>query len=395
MKKSINILRENLLNTFLVVSLVVITLILLIYKLGSIVPAYGPTEFKTATSILGFSGFFNHIFYLPIEIIRSFLFGIFPSHGYTLTRLPNVVFGIASISIFSYLIYVWHGRRTATLATILFITSAWTLHVSRLASYDVLYTFAALSMVLINVLMKKYKTSPKIFIFCGFLSGLLATIPGIIWLLMISFFLLKDEISIAWQHLLKKWHKIIFTVFVTYWIPLVTFSIVEYGGLLKFLGAPNHFLGVWQTIKHFIAVPVHLFIRGPQYPELWLGRAPVFDVFVLLCIAIGLYFYISHKEAARSQMLLVLLLCSMFLVGLGGVVSLSAPIAILYLISATGITFLLKEWLSMFPINPIARILGIGLVTVAVLISAVYGIRSYFIAWPHNTVTKTTFIYKK
>ena len=94
-------------------------------------------------------------------------------------------------------------------------------------------------------------------------------------------------------------------------------------------------------------------------------------------------------------MLLVLLLCSMFLVGLGGVVSLSAPIAILYLISATGITFLLKEWLSMFPINPIARILGIGLVTVAVLISAVYGIRSYFIAWPHNTVTKTTFIYKK
>ncbi|MEI8338431.1 MAG: hypothetical protein WCF91_00690 [bacterium] len=395
MKKTISLLKDNTSNTAIVLLLTALASCLLFFKISTLVPAFGPTEFKTATAVLGFSGFFNHIFFLPIELLRSILFGLIPSHGYALTRLPNIIFGLSSMVIFSYLIYTWHGRRTAVLATILFISSAWTLHVSRLASFDVLYTFALLSLVLINVILKKYKTSAKIFLFCGFLAGLIATIPGMIWLLIISVFMLKDEISIAWQNLNKIWYKIAFTALTTYWIPLVTFSIIENGGLLKFIGAPSHFAGYWQTLKLFIAVPVHLFIRGPEYPELWLGRAPVLDVFVLLCVLLGIYFYFQHKEAARSKMLLVLLLSSMILVGLGGAVSLSAPIAIVYLIAATGITFLLKEWLTMFPVNPLARVLGISLISVAVLMSSVYGIRSYFIAWPHNVVTKTIFIYKK
>lgn len=395
MKKTISHLRNNFFDTTIVASLTIATLFLMLYKLGSLVPAYGPTEFKTATSVLGFTGFFNHIFYFPLEVLRSIFFGFIPSHGYTVTRLPNVLFGLASVGIYSFLVYTWHGRRTAVLASILFLTSAWTLHVSRLASYDVMYTFAALGLVLINVLLKKYKTSPRIFIFCLFLSSLIATIPGMIWLLGISYVFVKDEISIAWQHLKSIKQKILATIVSTYWVPLVAFSIIEHGGIIKYLGLPALFSGVLLTIKQFVAVPVHLFIRGPQYPEVWLGRAPVLDVFVLLCVAIGIYFYITHKEAARSKMLLILLLASIILVGLGGAVSLSAPIAILYLIAATGITFLLKEWLTMFPINPIARMIGIGLVSVAVFISAIYGIRSYFVAWPHNEVTKITFIYKK
>lgn len=395
MKKSISFIKENLLDVSLIVAISLFCLFLFVFKLGSLVPAYGPIEYKTANSILGFTGFFSHILYFPIEIIRSLIFGIIPNHGYTLTRFPNVIFGFMSVGIFAYITYVWHGRRTATLATLLFITSAWTLHVSRLASYDVLYTFSILSLVLVNVLLKKHKTSPRVLIFCGLLLGIVAFIPGMIWLILLSLLLLKDELSIAWQHLSKLTGKIIFTIVTTAWIPLVTFSIIEYGGLQKFIGLPQDFAGYWLTIKQFLAVPVHLFIRGPQYPELWLGKAPVFDIFVLILIGIGLYFYITHKDAGRSKMLLYLLIGSILLVGLGGAVSLSAPIAILFLISATGITFLLKEWLSMFPINPIARLLGIGLVVVAVAISATYGLRSYFVAWPNNTVTKQTFVYKK
>lgn len=395
MKKSFSYIKENTVSVAIFGFIAILAITLLFYKLGNLVPAFGPTEYRTSIATYGFHGFFYHVFYLPIEIMRSIIYGIYTSHGYTATRLPNIIFGLGSIGIFAYLINTWHGRRTALLATTIFITSAWTLHISRLASYDIMYMFSILCLVLLNVLLKKYKTSTTVYLICGVLIGIVATVPGMIWLLLASLLLVKDEISIGWQNLNNKFQKFLFTIFTTYWIPLVTFSIIEHGGLQKYIGLPQYFAGYWLTLKQFIAVPVHLFIRGPQYPELWLGRAPIFDVFVLITILIGLYFYISHKEAARSKMLLFLLLQSMLLVGLGGPVSLSAPIAILYLISATGITFLLKEWLSMFPINPIARMLGIGLVAAAVTLSAVYGIRSYFIAWPHNQETKATFIYRK
>jgi hypothetical protein len=52
---------------------------------------------------------------------------------------------------------------------------------------------------------------------------------------------------------------------------------------------------------------------------------------------------------------------------------------------------LLHSWLKTFPNNPFARYFGIGIVSLAVIISCGYNYRSYFIAWPNTTQTKQTF----
>jgi hypothetical protein len=62
---------------------------------------------------------------------------------------------------------------------------------------------------------------------------------------------------------------------------------------------------------------------------------------------------------------------------------------------ATGLAYLLRDWLKTFPNNPVARGVGIGLVVAAVGLSCIYNYRAYFIAWPHNTVTRTVFIYHR
>ena len=49
------------------------------------------------------------------------------------------------------------------------------------------------------------------------------------------------------------------------------------------------------------------------------------------------------------------------LVGLGGPVGLSILVPLLYVAVATGLAYLLHEWLKVFPNNPLARGFGIGL----------------------------------
>jgi hypothetical protein len=77
--------------------------------------------------------------------------------------------------------------------------------------------------------------------------------------------------------------------------------------------------------------------------------------------------------------------------GLGGAAYLSLVVPLLYIFAATGIAYLLHEWLRVFPLNPVARKLGIGLVVVAVAVSCSYNLRAYYVAWPHNAATQTAF----
>lgn len=395
MKKSISLIKNNTVNFILIIISILVFTFLYLYKLGSLVPAFGPSEHKIVYGIYGITGFFNHIFYLPIEIIRSILFSVFTNHGYFISRLPNVLFGLATISMFAYIVYQWHGKRTAFLSSLMLGASAWMLHVSRISSFDIMFGFAVISLIFIDTILKKYKTKQTIFYLSCLWISAIVTIPGMIWLVFLNLVLFKDEFSIGWQHL-EKFSKKLFAIFLLITAPiLLAISIFMHGGILKLLGLPNEFTGILLTLKNFIAAPVHLFVRGPQYPEIWLDQAPMLDVFVLLTFLLGIYFYITHKQASRSKILLSMLVATLVLVGFGGQVSLTAPFVMVFLISATGITFLLKEWLSMFPINPIARFIGISLVVIAVSFSCIYGIRSYFIAWPKNSITKQTFIYKK
>jgi hypothetical protein len=84
-------------------------------------------------------------------------------------------------------------------------------------------------------------------------------------------------------------------------------------------------------------------------------------------------------------------LAGLLLVGLGGPVGLSLLVPLLYVWAAAGIAYLTREWLQVFPNNPLARSLGLGLIVLAVGLGCIYNLRAYFVAWPHNQTTRVTF----
>jgi len=237
------------------------------------------------------------------------------------------------------------------------------------------------------------RSSPGIWYLCNLLNGFLLFVPGLVWLVILNAYLQRRLLANAWSQFDSFRQRAFYWLSLLIWLPLLLIDLTRPGQLRLWLGLPAHFVGPLTLLKQFVAVPVHLFIRGPQYPDQWLGRAPVLDIFTLMACLIGAYFYLSRLDSLRSRLLVSFFGLGIVLIGLGGPVGLSLLVPILYLAAATGIAYLLHDWLKVFPLNPIARGLGIGLITVAVGLACIYNLRAYFVAWPHNNVTKATFRY--
>ncbi len=368
---------------------------LFLHKLPTLVGGLSATEMQAASAPVGWSGVFHHPLGLPLQLVRSVVFFVSPDHGQLLTRLPNVLFGALAMLSFGWLIWQWHGRRTMIMATLLFTTAAWTLHVSRLASFDVLYLWAIPTLLLLQLRLQQGSFGPAIWYTSLVAFGLMLYIPGLIWLLLLSIYLQRKALIEGWQQFNLWWQRLLSVGAVVVWLPLLLIDLMRAGEFRLWLGLPTHFESLGVILKNIVAVPVHLLIRGPQNPELWLGRAPILDAFTLVAALVGIYFYVTRRQSKRSRLLAVLVGLGIILVGLGGPVSLSWLVPLMYMAAATGIAYLLHDWLKVFPLNPLARSLGIGLVAVAVAVSCVYNLRAYFIAWPHNATTEATFRYHR
>lgn len=368
---------------------------LLLYKLRSLSGGLSRNEVDATSVAVGWHGIYHQPLYLPLNLVRSVIFYLDPSHGDLLSRLPNAIFGGLTVVTFARLIRLWHGTRIAVLAGLLFATSAWVLHVSRLSSFDVLYLWTIPTLLFTHVQMHRKNTKAAIFYGSMLIWGLLIYIPGVVWLVLANMLLQRRVILAGWRHFSVWWQRALYVLAGIGWLPLLLIGLTRAGNLRLWLGIPDNIADPNGLLKQLAGVFVHLFFRGPQYPELWLARAPLLDIFTLVMCLLGIYFYVRHFKVVRARLLAILFAIGVVLVALGGPVGISLLIPILYIAAATGITFFLHDWERVFPVNPFARGLGIGLIVVAVLLAGIYNTRAYFIAWPHNTVTQALFQYHR
>ncbi|MEO8105240.1 MAG: hypothetical protein ABI602_02790 [Candidatus Saccharibacteria bacterium] len=369
---------------------------LLTYRLGSLTGGLAAGELSVAGAPLGWQGLYHQPLYLPLKIVQSIIFFFIADHNQLITRLPNMLFGLLSVITFAGLIRSFHGNRTTLLTVTLFATSSWFLHVSRLASYDVLYLWAVPLLLLGYSLRQRYEQSALVFYGSALSVSLLLFVPGLVWLIVPMIILSRHDILDGWAAHRAWWQRLMYGLLGLLWLPLLLPALVRSGAEFRlWLGLPAVFPALTTFGKQLGAVPIHLLIRGPAYPELWLGRLPILDVVTLAFVIAGGYFYARHWRAQRTRQLLLILIIGTILIGLGGPVGISLLIPVVFLSAAAGMNSLLKSWLRVFPHNPIARGLGIGLLSVAVAVSCTYNLRAYFVAWPHNVTTETVFHYRR
>jgi hypothetical protein len=392
MSRLFKYLRKRWLSVTLTTLLVAGLLATLVYKLGSLPGGLSSSEIATANQDLSFGNLLENPLFLPLKLVQLAIFSLLGTDSSLPLRLPSVFFGVLTFLAVVRIMRVWYGSRSAWYGAAIFFLSAWFLHVSRLATVDIIYLWTIPALLFIQSNYQRFNDKSWIMMLNTALLGLILFIPGALWLVLLAVFWQRYDIVDTWKNCSRIWQKSILLLIGLIPIGWLSYALIKQPSqLTTWLGAPDQLGNGLQILKNIANVPVQLFFRGPNNPELWLNQLPILNTFLAVMLIGGVYFYARHWQAPRSRLLLLFFIIATILVGLGGPVSISLIIPLCYVVAVGGIGYLVRDWLKTFPRNPLARALGIGLVVSTIVFTCLYSTRSYFVAWPYNAETRAVF----
>jgi hypothetical protein len=384
-------------NHGVLVALGVVITGLFLYRLGSLAgPGLAPAE----TAALQASGSYHDIIanplYLPLTAPRWLFTTLLPGHFNIAARLPSVLLALISIAALIYIVRHWYKQRTMFFGLVLIASSAWILHVGRLATNDIAYLAAVPILIAIHLLLYDYTEKRVVIFIAAVVFAAMLYIPGLVWLALASLIWQRSEIKDALKNLSWPLIALLAGLIILMLAPLL------YGFLhnahssyaLMWLGLPGSVPTWKEVVKNVAATISFVFVRTPADSARWLGQLPLFDAFMIISFIAGVAFYLKHISAERTKLLLLYGTLGLLLCAVGGSVTRSILVPTVYLVAIGGIAFILHQWLQVFPRNPLARRLGVGMICIAIALSCTYNLRHYFVAWPHNRETAQEFSLK-
>lgn len=365
---------------------------LMLYRLGNLVPQLSMPEVIAHKVSSNINLIINNPLNLPYKALSFGVNYILHPSAWSL-RAVSVFFAIISVLLFYYVVSRWYNRLNAILGTLLFACSAWFLHYARLATPDITLTLLIASLAY-GLWIRKTKRSVLVGIIGIILAATLIYTPGLIGLVVIGGIWQSKHIA---EHFKETKIAIPLIIFMAAMLLAPLVIGLAHNPILarSLVGLPiDHWPTALDYIKDTFNVPVQIFLRGPYNPVVWLGRLPLLDIFTTAMVILGAYTYYQHRKLDTAKLVFGVLIIGSLLIGLGGSVSMIILTPFIYLLAVAGIDYLLTQWQSVFPRNPLARTIGASLITLAVFLSCFYNLRQYFIAWPGAPATKITFRHK-
>ncbi len=334
------------------------------------------------------------------RIVENPLFLPFKLGQYALIKLGNesvylfraisALFGIAFVVLFYALARYWFSPRIAWLSSLALATSALFLHHSRVAVPDILLPLAMLGLLASAWWLHGTKHIKTALLGTMLIISTALYIPGIIWFVGLAIFAEHRHITM----LLRKTPLYVTVLFALCGLVLLAplgYAIVLNPSLtLDWLALPRT-IHLPEIIKELLFVPASLLVRSLANPVHNLGRLPYIDL-VTACLAIlGAYAFTLRFSLVRTKTLTGAGIIAWLIIGISPQVSIVLLLPIIYLTVASGIMLLLHQWFTVFPNNPIARLIGLTLLTSVIGISIYYNVTRYFVAWSNNPVTQASF----
>lgn len=305
-------------------------------------------------------------------------------------RATSAIIAVSAIVSGFFILRRWYSLRVAILGSWLVLTSAWLLHYARLARPEASFL---LLLPLLWIAVWMYHTPKRRLAITGLIcvSVMALYIPAFCWLVLGAIVWQRKTILQQLQQT-EWWFRILGGLLaLTLMTPLIIGVVLSPRELLLLIGLPASLPSIATLWQNFSNIPVQLLLRGPSDPTFWLPRLPLLDIFSAVMLLLGAYSLRYYIRLIRAQLILAITVIMGIGVVAGGLVTMIALLPIVYLLVAAGIAFMLTQWFTIFPRNPIARGLGTTLMSILVILVSFYHINHYFIAWPNAPATKDTF----
>lgn len=305
-------------------------------------------------------------------------------------RMVSVLFALLAVGLFYYILRRWYSMRVAILGTIMLACSSWFLHLAREATPLIMQT-AILSAIAYGIWVRHNKKPGLTMLIGSIVAAGLIYIPGFVWLVIVATIWQWPAVASCFKKAptLSTLSLFIFVllVFPIIWAGSRNINLYYDIAALPLLNEINY----RDMLERSMDLPKQLFWKGYADNSFWLPGSPMLDVFVAVMACLGTYVYINKRSLDRIKIIFGSGLLAVLLIIIGGKAHLSMLLPLIYLTAASGVAFMLQQWRVVFPLNPLARRLGMIVMVLAVAASCFYQLNHYFIAWPQSPQTKSGF----
>lgn len=328
---------------------------------------------------------------LPIFVIHKI--SLYVNDQISTLRTINALLGVCAIVLTFFVIKNWQTTRISLMTCILYITATWFLVTTRNATPIIGLLFSVIIPLLViwNQITTKHKFA---LVLTALVIGVLLYLPGMIWFFLAGL-VWKAKSIFKLLRYSPLWSVVAaVTVFIIVLVPFAL-NITDKNFISSITGVNFGDFSFITYLKNLAIFPVNLFLNSGFHNINNFGGQAIFDVFATILIVAGTINIIKKWRKSRSRFILITLFISYLLIGLGPNIPYVITLPFLILLISYGLSWLLQQWLTVFPRNPLAQNTGIALIVAAIAMSSIYNVYRFYVAWPHMNSTKTIYTIKQ
>lgn len=367
-------------------------LFMVFIRLGSQPGALSPAEHTAAIHSQSFHLIAKNPLNAPHDLLSLGLSKISGAH--VAMRAASAIWGVIFAIAFYSITKSMFGKTIGLVGAIILVTTPLFLISSRQASADIMLAAPALIMALYLWVSRPASDVAKALPLLIIFSCLMLYVPGMVWWLIggavVGRTKLENALSSAPKHRLY----LSMTVGLAIIVPLALAIATDWRLIRPLALVPSHFSSPLNELKNVGWMTAAWFAKTPFHSPLIIGRLPLLNIVQDVLLVFGAY---ALFQAAKSKAWALVAAFAFATVAAGlndnlSLLLIGLPAA--GLLFTTGLRYLYVEWRGVFPRNPAAKYLAILLIAVIGAVQLLFGARYALVAWPHNVVTRQTYVIK-
>lgn len=375
------------------IGLIVLLVALLTLAGGFLPGGISAAEMQSATSsihtpILALNGDETaYLLDLPYHLLQKISILVFGVTALGI-KLPSLLIAFFSILALYTVLRMWFRKNVAIITSLIAASSAQFLFIGQLGTPEIMYIFWPTILLLTASMIAYSKRLTPFWLFLLAVTGALSIYtPLLIFIplaLMITCFLHPHARFVVFRKQANAVLLLSAAVFILLLIPLGVGIVREPTLLAEVTGTTFTTIASEHSIQQLGAY------TQLAAPAIGSQITPAYSLVILLLVGIGAIRLFTTKYTAKSYILSILLLCMVGAALLG-----TLPQALTFvpamLFVAFAISYIIRSWYQLFPLNPYARIAG--LLPLAVLVAGVTlsELDRYVYGVEYGTLARTTF----
>ncbi|PID99399.1 hypothetical protein CSA80_01405 [Candidatus Saccharibacteria bacterium] len=315
-------------------------------------------------------------------------------HSIAVTRVAAASFAVIAAVLFYWIATHWYSKRIAFLSSVLFASSSGFLHIGRLGSAHILQ-MATLVLISCVFLFQRTKHEHAMTYAITAIIALCLYVPSMIWFALIGLIIMGKSIIRLFGKL-GPMHTVAVIALGALLVAPLALGALRDASIARDIASLPATLPSWQQLgENLLHLGSSIMYKGYWPTEYWLYGAPLLNISESILFIAGLIMLVKRPILRGNYFLIGTLFVATALIALGSSATMALIIPLVYLTIAGGLFYLLDQWLTVFPKNPVAKYTGILLLLTLSAFSVSYHIRAYYTAWPNAPETKTVYTVKQ